>query len=460
MADTTEAPEGESSFAEHALYQAALDQMASGEIDVAIVSLRELAELFPEEKTVQDMLVRAQLRSTFATAEYVTVRRSQPGPILRRMVLILMLVGLCLAGAFAFSVAYEEYVANIIEDREQERQVESLLQQGEALLAAGDLAGARLAFEQYLILFPDNVSAQAAIALIDKQEALDRLYVDAIAALDGGDLDTALDLFSQIQAQNAQYRDVENLIQSIQARKSLEARWQEAEGLIEAGDWTAAITALSQIRATEPQFRRAQLEEYLFQACDQAARLLIAQANGDLDQLRTALEYLGLALGLRPTSRDLVDLNYLATKFVDGVDALAREEWTRAVGLLEPVYAVQPDFQGGVLLDYLREAYPRAASQLVSRASGAVRPLEDAIEYLDKALALQPGDQYLLRERHLAVEYVAGAAAFSDADWDAAIAHWGPIYSLQPDYQGGALKDNLERACDSSEEPDVTHCPP
>jgi tetratricopeptide (TPR) repeat protein len=460
MEDTAEAPEREPSFSEHALFQAAVEQMASGEMDVAAVSLRELAELFPEEETIRDMLVRAQLKSTFATAEYVTVKRSQPGPILRRMVLILMVVGLCLVGIFGFSMAYERYIEPARAAKDQERQVESLQQKGEARLAAGDWPGARQAFQEYLALVPDDESAQAAIVLIDEQEALDRLYVDAIAALDGGDLDGALDLLGEIQVQSTQYRDVEDLIQTIQARKSLDADWLEAQGLIEAGDWTGAITALTQIRATDPQFHRAQLEDYLFQAYDQAARQLIAQANGDLDQLRQALSYLAPALALRPTSPDLIELNYLVSKYVDGVDALAREDWLKAVRLLEPIYTIQSDYQGGVLADYLREAYPRAASQLIGRASGAVGTLEDAIDYLDKALALRPGDQYLLRERHLAVEYVAGAEAFAEADWDGAIAHWGPIYPLQPDYQNGVLRDNLERACDSSEEPDVTLCPP
>jgi hypothetical protein len=41
-----------------------------------------------------------------------------------------------------------------------------------------------------------------------------------------------------------------------------------------------------------------------------------------------------------------------------------------------------------------------------------------------------------------------------------AIANWGPIYTVRPDYQNGVLAERLREACTQSTAPDEQYCKP
>jgi tetratricopeptide (TPR) repeat protein len=253
---------------------------------------------------------------------------------------------------------------------------------------------------------------------------------------------------------------VQQRIADLEEQAALEAAWLQSESYIQAGDWLGAIGTLTQIRGQNPSFRRAQVEEQLYQVYAQIARELIAQANGSVDTLRQAVGYLDSALALRPTQKDLLEERRLAYEFVAGEDAWAKQDWASAAAHWETVYATRPDYQGGVLRDKLRQAYPLAARQLIAEAQGRVSLLNQAVAYLDQALLAQPDNQELVEERQLLLEFIAGAQAFEQRAWDIAISHWGAIYLVRPAYQDGALEEQLRLACQRSSEPDESLCPP
>ena len=97
---------------------------------------------------------------------------------------------------------------------------------------------------------------------------------------------------------------------------------------------------------------------------------------------------------------------------------------------------------------------------MISESKGSERLLAQALGYLDKALIRQPDDEGLLEERHLVTEYLKGLEAYRQESWDLAIAQWGPIHALRPDFLGGVLEEKLGSACASSESPDATFCLP
>jgi hypothetical protein len=145
---------------------------------------------------------------------------------------------------------------------------------------------------------------------------------------------------------------------------------------------------------------------------------------------------------------------------VAGADAYTREDWVGAVAQWDRVYKSKPEYQGGILGERLRQAYPLAIQQILAQANGDANKLRQAIRILDRALSLSPGDLNLIEQRRIAMEYVKGAEAFGQEDWNRAIVHWGPIYAEQPDYQEGVLEENLRRACLNSEASENPLCPP
>jgi tetratricopeptide (TPR) repeat protein len=376
------------------------------------------------------------------------------------VVLTLLVITVCMVALAGFSAAYHQFVYIPGLAREQEQTIESLRRVGQTRMAAGDWSGARETWTAVLTELGSDSEAETAIAFIDQQEALDQQYVDAVAAQQQGDIETALAIYRQIEAQNPGYRDVRQRIERLEELQNLEALWQQSEAAIQAGDWERTIDLLTQIRAQDPSFRGDQVEQQLYQVYAQRARELIAQANGSVDILGQAVTNLDEALALRPTDQNLIEERRLTVGFLAGADAFAQEHWAKAVAHWEEVYAAQPGYQDWILTGYLDQAYPKAAIELLAGANGNVSQLTRASRYLDLALASRPGDQNLLDERQLVNDFLAGSEAYAQANWDLAIVRWGTIYAVRPGYQGGALRERLLEACQQSESPDETICPP
>jgi tetratricopeptide (TPR) repeat protein len=453
-------PINEESYEDHPLYLAAMRVLDYGDAADAAAKLRELVKEYPDEQRLRDVLVRTELRASLGDSKPAPVVRRAPAPALGRVVLALLVVTICMIALAGFAAAYRQFVIIPNLDRQQDQKIESLREEVQARMAAGDWSGARETLAALLTEVRGDSEAEAALALIDQLEALDQQYVDAVAAQQQGDTATALTIFRQIEAQSPGYRDVRQRIESLEELENLEALWQQSEGLIGAGDWNGAINLLTQIRAKDPSFRGDQVKERLYQVYAQVARELIAGANGSVDTLRQAVVNLNKALALDPGDRNLVQERDLTEDFVDGADAFAQEHWAEAVALWEDVYTAQPGFQNGILPGYLNQAYPQAATELLARAKGNVSQLTLASRYLDRAVAARPGDQTLVDERQLVNDYLAGSEAYAQSNWDAAIVRWGAVYTVRPGYQDGVLRERLRDACEKSSSPDQTICQP
>jgi tetratricopeptide (TPR) repeat protein len=295
---------------------------------------------------------------------------------------------------------------------------------------------------------------------IEAQQAISDRFVDAVEAWSRGDCETALPLLNEVESLSPGYRNARQLIEDCQQLQSLDVAWQEAQSLQQAEDWQGLVSTLLAIRAQKPDYKRAQLEEMLYQAYGQLGRQELEGARGDLEVMGQAIGYLQEALRLRPGDQALAEDLRLARRYVSGAEAFAREDWEDAVEYWEPIYLAQPDYQNGILRDQIEDAYPRAGRQLIDQAEGSADQIRQGIFYLERALSFDPNDQILLQERQVAQQYLAGLEAYREASWDAAIREWAPVYAARPGYQGGTLAEQLETACNNSDEPDPGVCPP
>jgi len=312
---------------------------------------------------------------------------------------------------------------------------------------------------------PTNAEAAAGLARGALKEDLQSLCREAIGARDNGELQRALDLFTQIggQVQNLPERDRgffdcnwQDQIVLIEKRMRLQTLWQEAQDCFGAGDLPCGIDRLKSIRELDPTYRASEGSDLLYQAYVQLANPLL-DTRGDCDALAEAVNYMGLALEEKPGDQRLYNERQLAYRYVQGCLAAEGGDWPAAVEWWQRVYDDQRGYADGVLKSKLVEAYPLACEMLVDGANGG---LGSAIACLDAALEIIPGDEALEQERYLATEYMAGAEAFSREFWSVAIQRWGPIYVICPDYLNGLLAANLRQACTEDPEPDVELCPP
>ena len=453
-------------FERHPLYDEAMQKARAGDEDGAVVALRRLTELYPEEQFINDLLLRFQLRTTFSTEEHISVDHTQGAPALRTMVLLMLAVTACLViitvGVAAFNRGWLQPILDTLglQGGETSKDTEILWIDLERRLQAGDLAGAREILAVLEIETPGDPRIEETRQRLDFLQSCSNLYSDAVKARDAKDWQHALDLAYEIKQECPEYDRAQRLIKDVQDLAALEDAWQEVQSLVQAEDWQSAVSTLNWIRAQNSAFRRTEVEDLLYQIHRRLALELIGTAYGNLDSLRQAISHLSEALTLRPTDRELADQKDLAVRFVAGSEAYARNDWVAAVERWEPVYRIQPSYQGSALERNLLDAYPRAAKQLISESKGSERLLNQALGYLDEALSRQPEDAELLEERHLVTEYLKGLEAYRQENWDLAIAQWGAIHALRPDFLGGVLEEKLASACTNSESPDPTFCLP
>lgn len=461
MTDQEQAVAGnETPYTQHRLYSTAVQKMADGDDAGAVQALERLSKLYPEEKDLQSLLLRVQLRATFGGGDYIPVEHAPPKPVLRNLVLILLAVTVLMVVVAAGTAGYRQIIIPRRDAQQREAYLQSLWDDARARLEAGDLVGTREVLDELQAELPGNSEVENLLQVVAQRQGWEDLYAECVSASNRGDWQLALDLCYRVPPESGKHGAAQLLIQDLQKQADLDAAWSEAQALIGAGDWQGAISTLSWIRSQNPEFRRDQVEERLFELHRMLALQLIDEAGGNADRLSQARVHLDDALALRPANLDLVEERNLAVAFVAGAEAYDRGDWASAAAKWEPVFEVRPDYQDGALRRRLQEVYPRAAQQLIDGAQGSVRQLSRALVYLDRALAIDPGNEALLQEKDLITQYLEGLEAFSSEQWDLAIYTWGPIYALRSGFQNGVLEENLKLACANSEEPDAAVCQP
>ena len=113
-------------FERHPLYEEAMQQIVAGDKEGAVATLGRLAEYYPNEQFIQDLLVRVQLQSTFGGGDYIPVDHSQGTPVLRTVVLVMLAITTCLVVATGLIAVYNNWYLPIVEADELEERISSL----------------------------------------------------------------------------------------------------------------------------------------------------------------------------------------------------------------------------------------------------------------------------------------------------------------------------------------------
>lgn len=483
MTEGNDRPSTPGSFKEHKLYAEAMEQLAAGDGDAAVARLRQLAEIYPEDEQLRELLLRTEFQAAVASTAAVPAEHRAPSPLLRNLLLFLLLTAIGMAMIAGLITVYN-YLSGRVEAQEREQEVSSQRLEIEDCLDLGDWGCALDKIEEYRALVPDDPRIDEWHQRIRTGLALAERYVSALEAKDAGRWTECYDQFSTLQQEQPAYRpdQVAQHIEDCEDQLALEAAWLDAEQMVQAQDWPAALDRLAWIRKYHPEYRSDDVEQRLYEIYRLLGMQEIAQAGGDVTRLRQARDYLEQALRLRPTDRELQTELDLAKQYVAGAEAVDRQDWVGAIRYWEPVHQTRPGYPDGRLGEKLRELYPQAARQLISQVAGRPptpvpapagtdqppqqslvqtdAPLELALEYLDRAVADRPDDEGLKAERDRLSAYLDGKEAFRTQYWDLAIAYWGPVYAQQPGYLDGTLREELTVACANSDDPDPTYCPP
>ncbi len=156
---------------------------------------------------------------------------------------------------------------------------------------------------------------------------------------------------------------------------------------------------------------------------------LVARLNPQHEYVSEKLSEARQRLAARPSATPISHVDAKDVYLSELRMAQKQGDWPKVFDLAERLLALDPTYHRDEIDEVLFEAFRSNALAMVEQDR-----LEEAIRLFDRALALQPDNAEIARERQLAALYMA-AIGYWKADWAKAIENLSAAYRLSPDYK-------------------------
>ncbi|MCS7286776.1 MAG: tetratricopeptide repeat protein [Anaerolineae bacterium] len=152
------------------------------------------------------------------------------------------------------------------------------------------------------------------------------------------------------------------------------------------------------------------------------------------EALRKISELKPLLQNIEVTPPQQLTESILDSSFQEAQNLYREGKWEEAAQALENLRLLAPDYRKTAVVDLMISALYRAGLTKVQEDE-----LEIAIQYFDKALALNPEDPNLKEDREKAALYLE-ALTFWGADWERALKALETLAQKYPDYKDSRVK--------------------
>ncbi len=361
MAATLSANPGEREDGE---YQQALHYFHLGQWQDAITAFEALRTRYPGDPRLERMLQDARFKASLDAKNTVREKRwiVPWRAILLRVAMVVVVVAMIGVG---FSVI-QWRVLPMISAMQIERQQVTMLAEAESLSKSGNLDAAE---EKYLALlekFPAFAAAQTGLETVHREQKLFATYNQAVAAEQAGDDQAALKLYSSLQMDSPNYRDVGARILGIRHRGDLSELYDRAVTLKSLGLEPEAIDALAQIQALDVNFRQDDVRGMLHSLNLKQGQRIITASPAEPADVPKALDFFNAALEQKPNDPVTLTEARLAVSFIGGRDAYNAQNWVEAVSRLRTVYNERNNYLDGTVASLLYQALINLGDQLVN----------------------------------------------------------------------------------------------
>jgi len=334
---------------DHPLYQEVETHINEGDWQAARAPLEELLTLYPDDSYLQEIATSVRTRSALLVSapEAAPTRQSILPRSLKFIIPILVVLGLL--GLVVLSLlVLQIWILPRATAQRQTAQIGQVRQDAQAALASGDYDRAILAYNEILLVRPDDLEAQDGLAQASQLRATASLYSEAIAQMEAHHWEDALATLQQIQMEQPGYRDVAERIVFVQEQQDLSSRFREAEAAFERGYYELAVEEYEALQSIDYSFQRETVQEHLFFSYLQLGLTKEAAAGGDSEQLELALVEFEKALAIRPEDSQAKGESQLLRLYISGLSEYEANNWSQAVSDLATVYDARPDFAAGV----------------------------------------------------------------------------------------------------------------
>ena len=361
MAATLSANPGEREDGE---YQQALHYFHLGQWQEAITAFEALRSRYPGDPRLERMLQDARFKASLDAKSTVREKRwiIPWRAILLRVAMVVVVVAMLGVG---FSVI-QWRVLPMISAMQLERQQTTMLAEAESLRKSGDLDAAEDKYLATLEKFPALAAAQTGLAAVHREQKLFATYNQAVTAEQAGDDATALKLYSSLQMDSPNYREVGARILGIRHRGDLTELYDRAVTLKTLGLEPEAIDALFQIQSLDVNFRQDEVRSMLHALNLKQGQRIVTASPAEPADVPKALDFFNAALEQKPNDPVTLTEARLAVSFVAGRDAYNAQNWVEAVSRLRTVYNERNNYLDGTVASLLYQALINLGDQLVN----------------------------------------------------------------------------------------------
>ena len=205
-----------------------------------------------------------------------------------------------------------------------------------------------------------------------------------------GDLAGAQATLIGIQQKVPNYEDVDSLLADIARQQQLAGVMSQAAIAVASKDWENVVSQLEKARPLVTPQNLPSLQADLFDAYLNLAGQIVAKSQGRPSEMQRAVGIYGKALALRPEDESTTAQRDDAQEFIAGSNDFRNGNWDTAIINLEELYAAQPNYLGGVLVNLLYNSYMQKAEQLL--ATGNAADLDNAWDVCRRASSLKGVD--------------------------------------------------------------------
>jgi tetratricopeptide (TPR) repeat protein len=239
-------------------------------------------------------------------------------------------------------------VRQLIDDCRKRQALDAAWQEVEALQEGGDWDALISALLTIRSQSPDYKRAQVEELLYQSYSGLGRERLDG-ARGDLEDLGQAIGYLQEaLRLRPSDYALAEELRLARRYVAGVEAYQREA--------WEDAVGYWEPIYLAQPGYQSGILAGQIEDAYPRAGKQLIAEAEGNAEQIRRGIFYLERALSFDPDNADWLQERLMAQEYLAGLEAYQEESWDAAIRQWGPVYGARPDYQGGRLAELLGTA--------------------------------------------------------------------------------------------------------
>lgn len=237
-----------------------------------------------------------------------------------------------------------------------------------------------------------------------------------------------------------------------ETQTAIDQRWGDLNQYLQRDACREARTVLDGLEADFPGDRRIEEARGEVERCQARFSLyesaVLKQGEGDwagaLERFREMeATYPGYYRDVPYRISQLEERIVLEEKWQEARRLVDAGDLQSALPLLEEIRSRCPDCWSAEVHTHLFNAYSSIGMQLLDGAGSDIGKVEQAIDYLRKALRLESTRTDLADELKWAIKYVAGADAYNKQEWERAIQEWEPVYVARPDYADGVVRSGL-----------------